>query len=75
MQVGAFFEIYSLNDEMETIQNFSSICSLNIADKKAVYKKKGVLMAGFKSPFLDKYVKLLVESNYTVVVYIQEDSP
>ena len=73
MQVGAFYEVYGLITDSKTINDFSSICSLNIADKKATYKNKNLLMAGFKCPFLDKYIKLLIESTYTVVVYIQED--
>lgn len=74
MQVGAFYEVYGLINEMTIINNFSTVCSLNIADKKSTYNGTNVLMAGFKCSFLDKYIKLLIESKYTVVVYIQEDS-
>lgn len=77
MQVGAFFEVYGLQEKTQStsvISDFSSICGLNIADKKATYKGYSVLMAGFKCAFMDKYVALLIGSSYTVVVYIQEDS-
>uniref|UniRef100_A0A6C0HCL3 DNA mismatch repair proteins mutS family domain-containing protein n=1 Tax=viral metagenome TaxID=1070528 RepID=A0A6C0HCL3_9ZZZZ len=78
MQVGAFFEVYGLQDKTtgelsgSEIAEFSRVCDLNIADKKVQIGQQGVVMAGFGHYMIDKYLKRLQESGYTVVVYAQE---
>jgi len=78
LQVGAFFEIYGLKDvdtneiTGSNIIDILDICSLNLAEKKITYKDKQVLMAGFRDNFIDKFLVKLIESGYTVPVYIQE---
>ena len=79
MQVGAFFEVYGLENK-ETgvrkgscITDFSRICDLNIADKKICVGKEGVLMAGFSHYMIDKYIKKLQIAGYTIVVYTQDE--
>ena len=87
MQVGAFFEVYGLgqeiNDENEIkrkycgpftgshIQEFITHCDLNISNKHAEYKNKYVYMAGFRDYSLERYLKKLDDVGYTTVVYIQ----
>jgi DNA mismatch repair protein MutS len=78
MQVGAFFEVYGLQDKTtgelggSEIADFSRVCDLNIADKKVTLGQDGVVMAGFGHYMIDKYLKRLQEGGYTVVVYAQE---
>jgi DNA mismatch repair protein MutS len=84
-QVGAFFEVYGLRDDNKHIisnymNDFSSICDLNIVDKKSCsgsknIKVKGfdVVMAGFKTQFLDKFIKKLQDAGYTSVVLVQDE--
>lgn len=78
MQVGAFFEVYGLQnkttDEItgSEIVDFSRICDLNIADKKTSIGNDGVIMAGFSHYMIDKYLKKLQEAGFTVVVYTQD---
>ena len=77
LQVGAFFEVYGLRDSNGDVQEseiceFSRICNLNISEKKAEYKEKQVLMAGFRDYTLDRYLEKLTTSFYTAVVYVQE---
>jgi len=78
MQVGAFFEVYGLQNKTtcelsgSEIVDFSRVCDLNIADKKVTLENKGVVMAGFGHYMIDKYLKRLQENGYTVVVYAQE---
>ena len=79
MQCGSFFEVYGLKDKDENIcgsniVDFSRICDLNIAYKKMEIGNNQVVMAGFKVEFLDKYVKKLLDSCYTVVVYTQTET-
>ena len=77
LQVGAFFEVYGFRDLNGDVQEseiceFSRICNLNIAEKRAEYNEKQVLMAGFRDYTLDKYLEKLTTSCYTAVVYVQE---
>ena len=79
MQVGAFFEVYGLqNKETQEITGsaiveFSRICDMAIADKKICVGKEGVLMAGFGTYMIDKYIKKLQESGFTAVVFTQDE--
>ena len=86
MQVGGFFEIYGTRDDNKNIMNttnitdFSSICDLNIVDKKISvgnkslkYNNYDVVMAGFKTQFLDKYICRLQDAGYTSVVFTQDE--
>ena len=77
MQVGAFFEIYGLKDSYENIGSsqildICSICQLNFSEKKSSYQNKQVIMAGFRDYSLDKFIPKMIDSGYTVVVYVQE---
>ena len=77
MQVGAFFEIYGLRSNDNTISHsqiceISKICNLNISDKKNMYKNLNVVMAGFRDYSLDKYLPKIVDANFHAVVYDQE---
>lgn len=80
MQCGAFFEVYGLKDKNETIYgsnicDFSRICDLNVVDKKVCVGNDGVVMSGFKDHLVDKYIKKLQDTGYTVAVYAQNDEP
>lgn len=74
MQVGSFFEIYALLDPEgnmtgSNIQDVASINDLAISNKS---NQRDVVMAGFGTPYIEKYLKKLQEAGYTVVIYIQE---
>lgn len=79
MQVGAFFEVYGLEDKNNAkmfgseITEFSRICDLNIADKKICVGADSVVMAGFSHYMIDKYLRKLQETGFTVVVYTQDE--
>ena len=78
IQVGAFFEVYGLKDKHDNIyasdiMEFSKICDLNVVDKRVCCGKESVVMAGFKDHLLDKYVKKLQDSGYTIAVYEQDE--
>ena len=78
MQVGSFFEIYGLKKKGKfvgsCIQDITSICEIEIADKKQCIGKDNVVMAGFgtRDYILEKYLKKMQEHNYTVAVYEQQ---
>jgi len=67
MQVGSFFEVYSISENGTNIMAFSQICDLKIANKNEGY------MAGFRDYMIEKYLAKINESGYTSVVYIQEE--
>uniref|UniRef100_A0A6C0HXH8 DNA mismatch repair proteins mutS family domain-containing protein n=1 Tax=viral metagenome TaxID=1070528 RepID=A0A6C0HXH8_9ZZZZ len=79
MQVGAFYECYALQDKTNgaisgsQIADFCRICDLNMANKNTCVGKAGVIMAGFSHYMIDKYLKKLQESGYTIVVYSQDE--
>ena len=78
MQCGAFFEVYGLKDKADNIygsniRDFSRICDLNVVDKKVCVGEDNVVLSGFKDHLIDKYIKKLQDTGYTVVVYAQND--
>lgn len=80
MQVGAFFEVYGINDKgLQTvigskIQDFSRICELNIVDKNSRIGESNVIMAGFKDIQIEKYIKKIQDAGFTAVVYAQDEN-
>ncbi len=80
MQVGAFFEVYGINDKDtqsiigSKIQDFSQICELNIVDKNTCVGESGVIMAGFKDIQIERYIKKIQDAGFTAVVYAQDEN-
>ena len=81
MQVGSFYEVYGIYDKQNNsvtgsqINNFSRICDLTISEKNVCVGSNNVVMAGFKDIMIDKYIKKILESDVTAVVYSQELRP
>ncbi len=78
MQVGAFFEIYALQDKSgklsgSQMEDVANICDLAITDKQICVGKANVMMSGFRDYVLDKYLEKLQKAEYTVVVYVQDE--
>jgi DNA mismatch repair protein MutS len=82
MQVGGFYEMYGLRNEDGTyidkysiIQDICLYCGLKLTDKDATCDNyKGILvMAGFRTYSLDKYVKLIINAGYVCVVFDQDE--
>jgi DNA mismatch repair protein MutS len=79
MQVGAFFEVYGLRNQItknitgSKILAFSSICDLIVADKHVTLGNDDVIMAGFTTYMIDKHLKKLENAGFTVVVYSQDE--
>ena len=81
MEVGSFFEAYGIDNDIEKIGHAKLIGEiLNIAVTRrskaiAVNNRKNPLMAGITSIALEKYVKVLIENGYTVVLVEQVTPP
>jgi DNA mismatch repair protein MutS len=80
MQVGSFFEVYGIYNELtesisgSRIEDFSKICELNIVEKNTCVGKDNVVMAGFKDMQIEKYIKKIQDAGFTAVVYVQDEA-
>lgn len=78
LQVGGFYEIYGVENENTQIGNCKEVATLlhiELSRRNKEVKeinRKNHLMAGFPLASKDKYLDILVENNYTVVVVDQE---
>ena len=77
MQVGSFFEVYGLkckdnNITGSNIEDFSRICDMVISGKNQKIKGNKVMMAGFGLAQIEKYIKKLQNTGYTIVIYTQD---
>ena len=70
---GSFYEVYKVDNEMESIGNADKIAEiLNIAYSKKNKTEKSTRshpnFAGFTKTYLSKYITPLLENDYTVVI-------
>ena len=76
MQVGTFYEIYSLNDTksklFHIIHDIGNITGLSVVEKSICVGSFCVLAAGFRDYSIDKWVHKIHNSGYTCVVYSQD---
>ena len=78
MQVGAFFEVYGIDNEEEKIGNVEKIAkTLNIilSRKNRANLKNSIhnpLMCGFQLPYLDRHLNVLLQNDYTVILIEQD---
>ena len=78
MQVGSFFEMYSDNPNDTLLYKISDICNFQVSRKnKAIQEvsKNNALMAGFPLYVLQKYLQLLLQNNYTIILIEQVSEP
>jgi len=77
MQVGSFYEMYSINSDDN---NFKKVCNLmNIVCTKknkniSIVDVKNPYMAGFPTISLIKYVQILIDNYYHVIIYNQRET-
>ena len=79
MEVGSFFEIYSISNEHEVVgPDMKTICDLlNIQmtrknSKNPENNRSNPYMAGFPNYTVEKFCKILLGENYTIVLIEQE---
>jgi DNA mismatch repair protein MutS len=79
MQVGSFFEMYSIKDDItEDIYNIADICNIQISRKNKSTLEVSIsnpLMAGFPCHSLNKFTTILLNNNYTIVLIEQVTEP
>ena len=80
MMVGSFYEIYSIDNEQEKIGNtyeLSKLLNMIYANKKGNLKENNRSypnFIGFNTGVLQKYLPILLENDYTVVIVDQLES-
>lgn len=81
LEKGMFYEIYEINNDLETIGKATIVSQLlNIqltrSNKKILENnRQNPLMTGFPVVSLKKNLKIILEAGYTVVAYDQKDDP
>jgi DNA mismatch repair ATPase MutS len=74
MQVGSFYEVYNTGTEGPNLEELEEITDVSIAHKGRDKTKVNVnnpLMWGFPMVATDKYIGLLIENGYTLVIVDQ----
>lgn len=66
MQVGSFYEIYGEHSKPENAEELSRVLNMVLTKKKA-----GYLILGFPCVAIDRYLSVLIENDYTVIVVDQ----
>ena len=78
MQVGSFFELYSIIENCSFLYKIADICNIQISRKNKTIpevSKQNPLMAGFPLYVINKFVQLLLQNNYTIVLIEQVSLP
>ena len=78
MQVGSFYELYGYGNEgtdVEEICKLIGIQSTKKSNAKPNIDKTNPRMGGFPLPVLDKYLDILMEEGYTVIIVDQVTPP
>lgn len=80
MQVGSFYELYSVTDNIadNDIYTIGDLCNIQISRKNKNILEVSVnnpLMAGFPLYTLQKYTQILLNNNYTIVLVEQVTEP
>lgn len=79
MQVGSFYEVYSITDDTSGfIYTIADICNIQISKKNKALADVSIsnpLMAGFPIHSIKKFTSILLNHNYTIVLIEQVTEP
>ena len=81
MEVGSFFEFYGVANDKEKIGDIKNVCELlNIQmtrRNKAILEnsRKNALMAGFPTHSMQRFIDILLNNSYTIVLIEQTTPP
>ena len=81
MEVGSFYEFYGVSNDKEQIGDAKAVCELiNIQltrrnKSNPENNRKNALMAGFPSHSMKRFINVLVQSNYTIILIEQTTPP
>ena len=74
MMVGSFYEMYSVNNDGPNVKEISKLLNIQNTHKLKAEKETmtNPLMAGFQMNSLDKFVEILVNNDYAVIIFDQK---
>lgn len=78
MQVGGFYEMYETLIEGPNLNKISNVLNILVSKRNksiATVDRKNPRMSGFPLVVLNKYLKMLVDNSYTVVICSQTTPP
>ena len=78
MQIGSFFELYDIDINSRYLYKIADICNIQISRKnKSILEvsRNNPIMCGFPLYVLNKYIQLIIQNNYTVVLIEQVTEP
>ena len=78
MQVGSFFELYAIDNNSKYLYTIADICGIQISRKnKSILEvsRNNPLMCGFPLYVINKYIQLILQNNYTIVLIEQVTEP
>ena len=81
MEVGSFYEFYGVSNDKEHIGDAKAVCELiNIQltrrnKSNPENNRKNALMAGFPSHSMKRFINVLVQNNYTIILIEQTTPP
>ncbi len=67
LQKGKFYELYSVSESFPKLCDILNIICSRV-NKKLPITKSNPQMAGFQTQFVDRYIKVLLEKNYKIVI-------
>ncbi len=78
IEVGSFFELYDDGSGLNNMRELSDILNIQVSRRnKSILEvsKNNCEMAGFPSHSLKKFIKILIDNNYTIVLIEQVTPP
>ena len=78
MQVGSFFELYAIDINSKYLYTIADICGIIVSRKNKTIQevsRNNPLMCGFPLYVVNKYIQLILQNNYTIVLIEQVTEP
>jgi len=78
MQVGSFFELYAIDINSKYLYTIADICGILVSRKNKTIQevsRNNPLMCGFPLYVVNKYIQLILQNNYTIVLIEQVTEP
>ena len=78
MEVGSFWELYDANDNAENARIVCDLLDITLTKRNknvSEISAQNPYMAGFPTHALDKFLSILIDANYTVILVSQVTSP
>ena len=74
-EIGSFYEIYDKTNEIDVLCNIMNIQRTRKDKRASESLESSPYMCGFPNHALQKFLRILTQNNYVVVVYNQKDHP